>query len=169
MNARSLNEKSGFRNERRLSEGRTLPECERPRSACPVIDTDGSVRGRALKDPVSNGARPLFSLRLSRRGQQIGEYALVLAAISSALLMMYVYTKRGIQSTIKDLTDHEIGWQNDSVPILASGAHQNMTSTMGTRQRDTVRIRKDPDLGIQYDYTVVSTSTGESNMTFNEM
>lgn len=175
MNTKRSNTQSGLTNERRLSEGRTLPEDEKSRSACRVGDTDGPVRDRASGMPfgclgrsVSNGASHSFFPGLSRRGQQIAEYALVIATISSALLMMYVYTKRGIQSTIKNLADREIGWQNDSVPILESGAHQNTTSTMGTRARDTVNIKKDTFIGTQYDYTTVSTSSGESNTTFNE-
>ncbi|MFB3918943.1 MAG: hypothetical protein ACE14U_02620 [Candidatus Velamenicoccus archaeovorus] len=118
---------------------------------------------------LTGGQRSCDFPALSRRGQQIAEYALVMAALASALLMMYVYTKRGIQSTIKDLTDHEIGWQNDSVPILAAGVHQNTTAAMTTKAQDAVRVRKDSGLGAQYDFASASRSTGESNVTFNEL
>ena len=55
----------------------------------------------------------------SRLGQQVMEYAVILAAISMALTVMYVYAKRGLQSTIKDTVDKEIGSQVDSAQILA--------------------------------------------------
>jgi len=145
MNTKRLNTPSGLTNERRLSEGRTLPETGESRSACHS-----------------------FFLGMSRRGQQVAEYSLLIAAISAALLAMYIYAKRGLQGTIKGLTDHEIGWQNDSVPILAAGAHQMSNSTLSTVSHDRMNIKKDPDFGTQYEFTSTSYATGEGNATYNE-
>jgi hypothetical protein len=161
--------------------------------ACLVGNSDSSTGERASRTPFSGGVVPstraemensrpllrispdrmtkrlhLFSLKLSRRGQQVGEYALLIAAVSSALLLMYVFTKRGIQSTIKDLTDHEIGWQNDSVPVLAGGSHHDERSTTVTTARDRMRVRKDPVSGTRYESTSTSVSSGEANITYNE-
>ena len=145
MNTKTLNRQSGLTNERRLSEGRTLPESGESRSACHS-----------------------FLLGMSRRGQQVAEYSLLIAAISAALLAMYIYAKRGLQGTIKGLTDHEIGWQNDSVPILESGAHQTANSTLSTASHDRMSIKKDPDFGTQYEFTSTAYSSGEGNATYNQ-
>jgi len=145
MNTKILNTQSGLTNERRLSERRTLPEAGESRSASHS-----------------------FLLGLSPRGQQVAEYSLLIAAISAALLAMYIYTKRGLQGTIKNLADHEIGWQNDSVPILASGAHQSSNSTLNTVSHDRMNIKKDPDFGTQYEFSSASYSSGEGNATYNE-
>lgn len=175
MSTKRLNALSGLTNERRLSEGRTLPETGESRSACPVRDIVGSVGDRVpersndrLRRPVSNGACHSFFLGMSRHGQQVAEYSLLIAAISAALLAMYIYAKRGLQGTIKGLTDHEIGWQNDSVPILAAGAHQMSNSTLSTVSHDRMNIKKDPDFGTQYEFTSTSYATGEGNATYNE-
>ena len=175
MSTKRLNALSGLTNERRLSEGRTLPETWESRSACPVRDIVGSVGDRVpersndrLRRPVSNGACHSFFLWMSRHGQQVAEYSLLIAAISAALLAMYIYAKRGLQGTIKGLTDHEIGWQNDSVPILAAGAHQMSNSTLSTVSHDRMNIKKDPDFGTQYEFTSTSYATGEGNATYNE-
>ena len=54
-----------------------------------------------------------------RNGQQVIEYGVLIAALTTALLVMYVYTKRGLQAVIKDSAD-QIGSQADNEPEVSS-------------------------------------------------
>ena len=134
-----------------------------PENGCGLI-----VRPALAAHEESHPACHSFFWRLSRRGQQIVEYGLLISALSMALLAMYVYTKRGLQSTIKDLTDYHLGPQIDSRPILATGAHQGSNSIVSTRSQEEWNIKKDPLFGAQYEYTTGSYSSGESEAVFND-
>ncbi len=53
------------------------------------------------------------------KGQQLIEYGVLLTALTTALLIMYVYTKRGLQAVIRDSVA-QIGSQGDSHPSISS-------------------------------------------------
>lgn len=104
----------------------------------------------------------------SRLGQQILEYAVVLVALSMALTVMYVYAKRGLQSTIKDTVDKEIGSQVDSAQILAPQQHQQSRSVAETLSQDSTRVVK--NIGeAQYYINSTATATAISNTINNEL
>ncbi len=44
-------------------------------------------------------------MKLSRKAQSLLEYALVLGIVASAIVLMQVYLRRGVQAKIKDMTD----------------------------------------------------------------
>ena len=44
-------------------------------------------------------------MRFSRFGQSVIEYAILLALVTSAIVAMQVYMKRGVQAKVKDMTD----------------------------------------------------------------
>jgi len=104
----------------------------------------------------------------SRLGQQVIEYAVILAAVSMALTVMYVYAKRGLQSTIKDTVDKEIGPQIDSAQILAPEQHQQSRSVEETVSQDTTRVVKNI-YEAQYYMNSTTASTGISNTINNEL
>jgi hypothetical protein len=89
-----------------------------------------------------------------RQGQQALEYAVLIAAISMALTVMYVYGKRGIQAVIKDSAD-QIGSQANSQPaagsIITSG-----TSTLTTVTNDITGVNQ---IGGEKNYNSQSVST----------
>ncbi len=81
------------------------------------------ARVRSLRLPASDGAvltQPTLEAHrrrcLSSAGQQIIEYAILIAAIGAALTAMFVYGKRGLQSMIHDQTSRMIGKQVASAP-----------------------------------------------------
>jgi uncharacterized protein (UPF0333 family) len=96
----------------------------------------------------------------SNRGQQVMEYALLASAVISALLIMYVYTKRGVQSLIKVSAD-QIGPQIDSAPLYSAANPENTTSTGSTLTNETTQIDQ---VGEQRTLSVQSqsASTGSS-------
>ncbi|MBU1998962.1 MAG: hypothetical protein KKE64_05660, partial [Candidatus Omnitrophica bacterium] len=48
-----------------------------------------------------------------KRGNALGEYALILGIVTIALVSMNVYMKRGIQGKVKDMTDYFIAPQSE--------------------------------------------------------
>ena len=104
----------------------------------------------------------------SRLGQQVVEYAVILVALSMALTVMYVYAKRGLQSTIKDTVDKEIGSQVDSAQILAPQQHQQTHSVSESLSQDATRAVK--NIGeAQYYINTTAAMSGVSNMINNEL
>jgi Flp pilus assembly pilin Flp len=74
------------------------------------------------------------------RGQQALEYALFIGAISLAFVVMFTYSKRGLQSVIKATAD-QIGPQEDSVaPWSVSNVATN--STASTLINESMSIHK---------------------------
>lgn len=104
----------------------------------------------------------------SKAGQQIIEYAVILAAISLALTVMYVYAKRGLQSTIKDTVDKEIGPQVDSEPIMAPEQYQKSNSVVTALGSDTARVVKNSEEASYY-FNSAATSTTVSNTVSNQL
>ncbi len=138
MLKRNLNRQFGDRNGQRIAETCAL---HGPAMSCPACP----------KKP-------------SKRGQQILEYGLLIAAVSVALTAMYMYGKRGIQAVIKGTTDSYIGSQSASEQRVTSGtpAGTNLghsdsitTSNGGT---NISRIAG----GIGTNYSTTSTTVGTS-------
>ena len=104
----------------------------------------------------------------SRLGQQVMEYAVVLAALSMALTLMYVYVKRGLQSTIKQVVDNEIGSQTDSAQIVGPDQHQQSRSATESVSQDTSRAVKSVGEA-QYYINSAGTVTGSLNLINNDL
>ncbi len=126
------------------------------------------TRARSLRLPVSDGAvatQPTHKAHrrrcLSSAGQQIIEYAVLIAAVGAALTAMFVYGKRGLQSMIHDQTHRMIGKQAASAPYADVNAPSRSTSLSetfsgGTSVANTVGVEK------TYVYDSVSDSNGTS-------
>lgn len=117
----------------------------------------------SLQEPVM-GSSACPRKRKSIRGQQILEYAILIAAISAALMTMYVYGKRGLQSMIRYSAD-QIGPQKDSEQIMA-GALVNIapmrgSSAITTYSSDTMDVQKTGEAR-SYDTASNSFSSGSS-------
>ncbi|MBI5873186.1 MAG: hypothetical protein HZB36_03480 [Candidatus Omnitrophica bacterium] len=67
------------------------------------------------------------------------EYVVFFSALITALLVMYVYTKRGVQSVIKVSAD-QIGPQIDSAPLYLATIPETTTSTGETLTNETTQI-----------------------------
>ena len=125
-------------------------------------------RGFSVDPKHCRKACPVRDKALWRRGQQILEYAIVIAAVSTALTVMYVYTKRGLQASIRDLADTEIGGQMDSQPIVDVSAHQSAVGVASTLTNDSMTVRKTYHEAL-YASNSISTSQGTSTTVFNQM
>ncbi len=126
------------------------------------------TRARSLRLPASDGGVLTSTTHQAHRrrcfssaGQQIIEYAVLIAAIGAALTAMFVYGKRGLQSMIHDQTQRMIGKQVASAPYgdannpVASDSVSE-TSTSGTNIANTVGIEK------TYVYSESSDANGTS-------
>ena len=102
------------------------------------------------------------------RGQQIIEYALVIAAISAALTGMYVYMKRGLQARIKEVVDNEIGPQINSAPLVMPMVSQTSVSTVESLTNGSTRVKKSDDTA-DYTFGSIATSSGEAVMISNQV
>jgi len=67
------------------------------------------------------------------------EYAILVSVLSSALIVMYVYTKRGLQNVLKISAD-QIGPQGDSAPLSSVSMHENTTSTAETLTDEATQV-----------------------------
>lgn len=117
----------------------------------------------SLQEPVM-GSSACPRKRKSIRGQQILEYAVLIAAISAALTAMFVYGKRGLQSMIRYSAD-QVGLQKDSEQIM-TGAQTNISPMKGssaitTYSSDTSDVQKIGEARF-YDTSSVSFSSGNS-------
>jgi len=111
-------------------------------------DRASSLRPSASREDDST----LMTLRayrrfFSRAGQQIAEYAVLIAAIAAALSAMYLYGKRGVQSVIRDQTTRMIGPQVASAPLSDSSTPMRSNSvgesiSSGTTTTNTIGIEK---------------------------
>lgn len=112
-----------------------------------------NAKARALRAPA------LPCLWRSARGQQVIEYAVLISAIITALLFMYMYGRRGLQAAIKASAD-QIGEQSHSEP-LAGVVNTTGNTTMTTVTSDMSQVNK---IGEErfYNYQSVSTSQGVS-------
>ena len=130
----NLNTKSKNKNGQPMTQMRTLQVSVMDCPACP--------RGKNSR---------------KRSGQQIIEYGVLIAAITTALLVMSVYTKRGLQAVIKDSAD-QIGSQADNEPdvtsILTTG-----NSSMVTLVNETTNIQAQGDNRF-YNISEVTASQG---------
>lgn len=70
----------------------------------------------------------------NKRGQSTLEYALLIAAVIAALIMMQIYLKRGVGGKLKANID-DIGEQYD--PVAYTADH---TVTFTSGRRDTVQV-----------------------------
>lgn len=100
-----------------------------------------------------------------RNGQQIIEYGVLIAAITTALLVMSVYTKRGLQAVIKDSAD-QIGSQADNEPEVSSTLTTG-NSSMVTLVNETTNIQAQGDNRF-YNISQITTSQGNA-VTVKEM
>lgn len=96
---------------------------------------------------------------LNLRGSQVVEYALVFAAISAALSVMYIYGKRGMQNVIRTTVDREIGSQIDSEPVAGFMADEFSQSLSGTVAGDSSRVQENSG-GVVYDVNSFTSTTG---------
>ena len=48
----------------------------------------------------------MWSMKRSRKGQSMAEYAIVLTVVVTAIVAMQIYVKRGLQGKVKDVTDN---------------------------------------------------------------
>ncbi len=112
-----------------------------------------NTKARALRAPA------LFCLRRSTRGQQVLEYAVLISAIITALLFMYMYGRRGLQAAIKASAD-QMGTQDKSEP-LAGAVVTTGVSTIATVTSDTSEVNK---IGEEryYNYQSISETQGVS-------
>ena len=128
------------------------------------------MRARSLRLPASDGGvltSPTHKAHrrrcFSSAGQQIIEYAVLIAAIGAALTAMFVYGKRGLQSMIRDQTSRMIGGQVASAPysdanMPLSDDSTSETFTSGTNIANTLGAEK------TYVYSDTSDSNGTSQM-----
>ncbi|MFH0876837.1 MAG: hypothetical protein V1863_01255 [Candidatus Omnitrophota bacterium] len=86
-------------------------------------------------------ARPFWRTKRFQRGQQTMEYAIFIFAISVALLTMYMYSRRGLQSVVRYSSDQLIGPQEDFYPASGSTV-VNTISTVNTLTDTSMHIRK---------------------------
>ena len=126
----------------------------------------GRMQARSLRLPASDGVPPASSsLRapccrcLSSLGQQIIEYAVLIAAVAAAFSAMFLYGKRGLQATIRESVVKTIGGQVQSAPLADVTAEaRTITSgesfTGGGSVTNTIG-----DMAI-YSYDDTSSSTG---------
>ena len=112
-----------------------------------------NAKTRALR------ASALLCCGRSGRGQQVIEYAVLISAIITALLFMYMYGRRGLQAAIKASAD-QIGPQSHSEP-LAGVVNTTGNTTTTTVTSDMSQVDK---IGEErfYNYQSVSTSQGVS-------
>ena len=103
--------------------------------------------------------RRLACYGTGRRGQQVLEYAIFIGAVSLVLLVMYMYTRRGLQAVIKVSAD-QIGPQEDSVPQW-SAANPSTYSTGSTLASDSMLTNKTGNART-YDTQSYATTTGTS-------
>ena len=113
-----------------------------------------NAKTRALRAPA------LLCCGRSARGQQVIEYAILISAIITALLFMYMYGRRGLQAVIKGSAD-QISPQIHSLPLTGAMVTTG-DSTMATVTSDTTQVNKTGDERY-YDYQSVSTSQGVSH------
>lgn len=69
---------------------------------------------------------------LNKKGQNTLEYAIVIAVIVSALIVMQIYIKRGFQGKLRSSTDN-IGEQYS--PTITTGSY---TTTTGSTSGETI-------------------------------
>lgn len=93
----------------------------------------------ALRSPFICCLACLKKTFFSKRGQQVMEYAILVSVLSSALIVMYVYTKRGLQNVLKISAD-QIGPQGDSAPLSSVSMHENTTSTAETLTDEATQV-----------------------------
>jgi hypothetical protein len=112
-----------------------------------------NAKTRALR------ASALLCCRRSGNGQQVIEYAVLISAIITALLFMYMYGRRGLQAAIKASAD-QIGPQSQSEP-LAGAVVTTGNSTTTTAASDMSQVNK---IGEEryYNYQSISTTQGVS-------
>lgn len=141
--------KTGHENRQRAKEASALRTSFVRRLAC-------SLRGGGLAMNASAG----------RRGQQTLEYAVFIGVVSLALLVMYMYTRRGLQAVIKVSAD-QIGPQADSVPqwSVSSPSTNSETSTLAD---ETMHINKIGGASI-YDTGSYAVTTGTSTIWSEEI
>jgi hypothetical protein len=97
-----------------------------------------------------------------RRGQQAIEYAIVIAALSAALMTMFTYAKRGLQAHIREVTIQEIGVQSDSAPLADVNSNTTSTGVTDTLSSGASASQRAIDGGTQSSYESASTSAGVS-------
>ncbi len=68
-----------------------------------------------------------------RHGQTTVEYAVLLAIVISAMILMQIYVKRASMGRMRTVTDQQLGRQWD--PFAASGS---LTLTTSTHQKSTL-------------------------------
>lgn len=128
---------------------------------------EGLVPGTGtLRVPGTSSSACHQGFSLNRRGQQVIEYAVVVAAIAAAFTTMYVFMQRGLQAHIKILSDSEIGPQNECFPLSRPGEEQVANSTISTLSSDTMRANKTYG-DARYEFEMVSATTGNSLAVFN--
>ena len=95
------------------------------------------------------------------KGQQLIEYGVLLTALTTALLIMYVYTKRGLQAVIRDSAS-QIGSQGDSHPRISSiVTSSNGSQTMVVDELTNINRRGDNTFS---DFYSVTTSEGRDKI-----
>lgn len=138
------------------------------------VGTGRVSAGSALRHEgcVRPACHPFFKhfswKRLGRSGQQAAEYGLLIVAISTALTMMYIYTKRGLQSTVKDLVDNQIGPQYKGLSLVSPSSHTEVSGDMDTLSSGQTSIHKEP-FSVTTSSNSFSSATGWSEQVGNEL
>jgi len=139
-----------------------------------------STRARSLRLPASDGGFVPSATRQAHRrrcfsaaGQQIIEYAVLIAAIGAALTAMFVYGKRGVQSIIRDQTHRMIGKQIASAPYgdannPASGSSVSDTVSSGSSIANTLGIEKTYVYSDTSDTNGTAQTVSDTKLTFRQ-
>jgi hypothetical protein len=118
------------------------------------------LRGAAAACPAcvsaGLGGWLVFLSARRRRGQQMLEYAIMLGAISAAIMAMFVYSKRGLQAVIKAQADELTG--DGEQPAWSDTISSNSSSTTTTDESSDVAI---DGMARNYTYQSSSVTTGQ--------
>jgi len=66
----------------------------------------------------------------NNRGLSLIEYAIIIGVIITSFSMMNTYVKRGMQSRIKNITDHFFGGNSQSVETSATAKSSSTTDSL---------------------------------------
>ena len=92
-------------------------------------------------------------MRLNRRGQNVAEYAILIALVIGAAMAMQTYVKRGLQGRIKGATDTNIGKTFGDVKFTTSQYEPYYADTNATVESGR-NSHEDIGQGMQVDRTV---------------
>lgn len=101
------------------------------------------------------------------RGQQFLEYSILIVALATALTMMYVYVKRGLQASIRATADSSIGPQSNFFPD-ATDQIQKSNSTVETLTKDSGHVTRNAGTRT-YNYETFAGGSGNDTVSTSEL